>query len=133
MVGSFRHMSARVPLDVDLEDRLLYGLTPTHFAYMVVALLAAFALWSSHLAPVPVRGVACSLVIGCGAVVAWGGWRGRAADAWLVDAVLFALRNHRFVWSENCLRIRRPVPSKRPAPPGAQPATHEADAVAAVA
>src|SRR5665811_2374740 len=44
-------MPARVPLDVDLEDRLLYGLTPIRLAYAVGALLAAFALWSSPWGP----------------------------------------------------------------------------------
>jgi len=40
-------MPAHVPLDVDLEDKLLYGLTPIRLMYLVVSLLAGFALWSS--------------------------------------------------------------------------------------
>lgn len=97
-------MPARVPLDVDLEDKLLYGLTPIRVAYIVVALLAGFALWSSTWSPVPVRAVAAMACIGFGAGVSWGRWRGRAADAWIVDFVLFTARTHRVSWSQGWLR-----------------------------
>src|SRR2546428_301011 len=60
-------VSARVPLDVDLEDKLLYGLTPTRLAYLVIGLLAAFSIWSTHWAPLPVR-AACAIVVGAVAV-----------------------------------------------------------------
>jgi hypothetical protein len=132
-LGSLRDMSARVPLDVDLEDRLLYGLTPTHLAYMVVALLVGFAIWSSHWAPSPVRAAASLLFIGVGAVVAWGRWRGRAADAWMTDVVLFGMRNHRIVWNERCFRRGRLVREKRSHGPESQAAAPEADPVAAAA
>src|SRR5260370_30405865 len=77
-------MPARIPLDVDMEDKLLYGLTPTRLAYLVVALLAGFSTWSTHWAPPPARasaGVAIALV---GAAAAWGRGRGRAVDRSLV-------------------------------------------------
>ena len=92
-------MPARIPLDVDMEDRLLYGLTPIRLAYIVVALLAGFALWTSEWAPLPVRGATVLLVVGTGAVVSWGRWRGRSADVWLVDIVLFAVRTWRVRWN----------------------------------
>src|ERR1700674_4400590 len=113
-------MSARVPLDVDLEDRLLYGLTPTHLAYMVVALLFAFALWSSHWGPSPVRAFVSLLVIGFGAVAAWGRWRGRAADVWTADAVLFSVRCHRLVWTKRSSRNSGVLVAKRSSQPGAR-------------
>jgi hypothetical protein len=91
-------MPARIPLDVDLEDRLLYGLTPTRLAYIVVALLAGFALWTSDWSLLPVRASAALLVIGTGAVVSWGRWRGRPADVWLVDISLFLVRTRRVKW-----------------------------------
>jgi hypothetical protein len=92
-------MPARAPLDVDLEDRLLYGLTPMRLAYAVGALLAAFALWSSPWGPVALRAMAASLVIGVGAIISWGRWRGEAVDRWFVDFVLFVARTHRLVWT----------------------------------
>ncbi|HVS48025.1 MAG TPA: hypothetical protein VHJ99_03880 [Candidatus Dormibacteraeota bacterium] len=88
-------MSARVPLDVDLEDRLLYGLTPTRLAYMVISLLAGFALWSSPWGPTALRCAAASLVIAVGAIVSWGRWRGTPADVWVIDIALFTARTRR--------------------------------------
>ena len=99
MRGTFPHMLARVPLDVDLEDRVLYGLTPIRLAYAVGALLGAFALWSSPWGPVVVRAAVSSLVIGGGAILSWGRWRGRPADGWIVDLVLFMARTHRLIWT----------------------------------
>ena len=88
-------MPARVPLDVDLEDKLIYGLTPLRLGYLVLALLAAFALWSSPWSPDAVRAVVCAAVIGLGAVMAWGRWRARATDVWLLDISLFISRRYR--------------------------------------
>lgn len=82
-------MSSRAPLDVDLEDKLLYGLTPTRLVYVVVALLAAFSVWSRTWAPAPVR-AACALVLAlAGVAAAWGRWRGRPLDHWVIDLVYF--------------------------------------------
>jgi hypothetical protein len=105
-------MPARVPLDVDLEDRLLYGLTPMRLAYAVGALLIAFALWSSPWAPAALRAVAAMLVIGIGAVVSWGRWRGAPADAWVVNLVLFGARTRRLVWTGPHLRVGGRVASR---------------------
>src|SRR5439155_22726836 len=91
-------MPARIPLDVDLEDKLLYGLTPTRLAYLVIALLAPFSTWSSPCASAPIRaGVAVAWVV-IGALAAWGRWRGRPADRWLIDIVGFALSTFRVRW-----------------------------------
>ena len=88
-------VSARVPLDVDLEDKLLYGLTPTRLAYLVIGLLAAFSIWSTHWAPLPVR-AACAIVVGAVAVTAaWGRWRGRALDPRSIDSRRLRRRNDR--------------------------------------
>jgi hypothetical protein len=108
------HVAARVPLDVDLEDRLLYGLTPTRLAYLVVALVAGFTLWSSPWAPTGVRGTAALLVIGIGAVASWGRWKGRSADLWLVDIVLFLARSHQVTWNTSWLRTPRRKASREP-------------------
>jgi hypothetical protein len=115
-----RHMPARVPLDVDLEDRLLYGLTPTRLAYLVVALVSGFALWSSPWAPTAVRACAALLTVGVGAVASWGRWKGRSADVWLLDIVLYAARTHQVTWNISRPRWPRRRRSLQPSPP--QPA-----------
>ena len=88
-------MTARAPLDVDLEDKLVYGLTPTRLAYMAIALASGFALWSSHWAPELLRGASTGVLIVVGAAAAWGRWHGRAADQWAADISVFLLRNYR--------------------------------------
>jgi hypothetical protein len=101
-------MHARAPLDVDLEDKLLYGLTPIRLAYVVVALLGGFALWSSPWAPSPARIVACLTVVASGAALGWGRWRGRPADAWLADISIFVITNHRITLNKRWLpRFKR--------------------------
>ena len=103
-------MNAKAPLDVDLEDKLLYGLTPIRLAYLVVALLAGIAIWSSDWAPPPVRLVASLTVVVLGATGAWGRWQGRAADAWVADISIFLINTHRVTWNTDSLRrlVRRP-------------------------
>jgi hypothetical protein len=101
-------MTAKAPLDVDLEDKLLYGLTPMRLGYVVLALLGAFALWSSIWAAVPFRAAACAVVLVSGATLAWGRWRGRAVDGWLVDTAAFVARTQRVVWTESWVdRLKR--------------------------
>jgi hypothetical protein len=97
-------MPAKAPLDVDLEDKLVYGLTPIRLAYLVVALLAGFSIWSTPWAPPPARGAAALLIVIVGAASAWGRWRGRAADRWAIDLALFVYSNYRIEWN---LRFRK--------------------------
>ncbi len=94
-------MPARVPLDVDLEDKLIYGLTPMRLAYLVVSLLAGFALWSSPWSPEPIRAGACIGVIGLGVGLAWGRWRARPTDRWLSDIAIFTARRYCVEWSHS--------------------------------
>jgi hypothetical protein len=111
-------MHARAPLDVDLEDKLLYGLTPIRLAYLVVGLLAAFAIWSSPWAPSPLRVVTATAVVVLGVAVAWGRWRGRAADSWVADISIFALNTYRVSWDIRWrTRLRRRAQRAQPTPP----------------
>ena len=93
-------MSARVPLDVDLEDKLLYGLTPTRLAYLVIGLLAAFSTWSTHWAPDSVRAGCGVLIALIGAGAAWGRWRGKPVDRWLTDIVIYVGVAYRVKWTQ---------------------------------
>ncbi|TMD74284.1 MAG: PrgI family protein [Chloroflexi bacterium] len=105
-----RSVPARIPLDVDLEDKLLYGLTPTRLVYLIVALLAGFSAWTSHWAPVPARAFVALMVALVGVVAAWGRWRGRPIDGWATDLFAFCTSEYRVLWKRPRLprwRFRR--------------------------
>lgn len=88
-------MRARVPQDVDLEDKLIYGLSPQRFAYVVACSLGALSIWRLEQIATGLRVIPCLVLIAVGALLAWGRWQGRAADGWLVDLMVFARRNYR--------------------------------------
>ena len=92
-------MRARVPLDVDLEDRLVYGLTPMRLAYAVLAGLVALGLWSAPWLMAVVRWPLAVVVLAAGAVLAYGRFHGRPVDEWLIDAFLFLIRTRRLTWT----------------------------------
>ena len=72
-------MRARMPQDVDLEDKLIYGLTPVRFGYLVIAALAAVMVWNlTPLSPY-VRLPGCMVLCAAGAVLGWGRFAGRPA------------------------------------------------------
>jgi hypothetical protein len=87
-------MNARVPQDVDLEERLVYGLTPIRLCCLLAFWLPALAAWKAGLPPAARTAVAMVL-LAVGAAVAWGRWRSRPLDRWALDAGLFALRRLR--------------------------------------
>ena len=127
-------MPARIPLDVDLEDKLLYGLSPMHMAYLLVALVAGFGLWSSHWIHVVVRGCAAAMVICAGALAAWGRWRGRAADDWAIDIAVFVVNNHRVSWRRGWPRsVLRPPPTGSDVAPDEPPTPIDAGPMAKAA
>jgi hypothetical protein len=79
---------------VDLEDKLIFGLTPLRFGYVLLAGLTAMAIWGQRWTPAPLRLVACLPILLLGGALGWGRWRGRGSDQWLVDAAAFLLANH---------------------------------------
>ena len=88
-------MRARVPQDVDLEDKLVYGLSPLRFGYLVIAALGVLSLWRLEAVPAGLRLLPCFVLAASAASLAWGRWRGRPLDAWLLDLAVFARRNYR--------------------------------------
>ena len=93
-------MRARVPLDVDLEDRLVWGLTPIRLGYVALGVLAAMAVWSmSGVTPIA-RMPLATLILAAGAALAWGRFRGRPVDSWLIDFALFAWSTRHVKWRE---------------------------------
>jgi hypothetical protein len=101
-------MAVRAPQDVDLEDKLIYGLSPLRFAYLVVAALTCLCTWRLETLPAALRLPMCLAVIAAGAGLAWGRWRGQPSDRCLLDAVLFARRNYHVRMGRISLRPRRP-------------------------
>ncbi len=64
----------------------------------MLAGLAGLALWSLEWMPTVVRGALGVVAVACGSAMAWGRWRGRAADEWAIDATKFLLGSHRISW-----------------------------------
>lgn len=111
-------------MDVDLEDRLLFGLPPLRLGYVGIAAVVALAAWRG----VPVAGGPIAvLVAAIGAVFGWGQWRGRGPDHWLVAATLWVLRARRLELTRPRVvpKIgRRPrLAQRRPLLPPRAPAT----------
>jgi len=105
---------ASVPHDVDLEDHLVYGLTPLRFGYLVVAVLGAVSVWGLRWLPLAARAAACFLLIAAAAVLAWGRWRGRPLDRYLLDVGVFLRRNYRL---QLAVHPPRGIGSRTPAGP----------------
>ena len=82
---------ARAPLDLDLEDHLIFGLTPVRFGYLAIGALAAYTL-GGH-APGPLGLPLALLLVALAAAFAWVRWHGRPLDAWLLDLAVHAHRN----------------------------------------
>lgn len=105
-------MSARVPQDVDLEDKLVYGLSPLRFAYLVIAALGVLGCWRIEDVPAGARVVPCLVLALSGVLLAWGRWHGRSLDGWALDLVVFVRRNYclQVSWGSRKQRRRAPVP-----------------------
>ena len=111
-------MRARVPQDVDLEDKLVYGLSPARLGYLVTSLLAALAVWSSDWAADAVRLAAALVTAAAGAALAWGRWRERPLDGWAGDALLYVGRNFALTYQPGW--HRRPGDRQKAARPGSR-------------
>jgi hypothetical protein len=92
---------ARIPLDVDLEDRVIYGLSPQRLGYAALAVLAAMAAW--HALPGLAGPAAAVLTALLGAALAWGRWAGRGLDAWALAIARYGLRTYRIELDSSAL------------------------------
>ena len=101
-------MRARIPAGIDLEDRLLYGLSPARLGY--VAGLAALASWFWR-QPVwgPLRILPAMLLLAAAAAVGWFRHEGRHLDQWARDLVLHVIANYSLGldWAALPKRLRR--------------------------
>ena len=86
-------MRARIPAGIDLEDRLLYGLSPARLGY--VAGLAVLASWFWRQPVwVPLRVVPAVLLLATAAAVGWLRHDGRHLDDWARDLVLYLMASY---------------------------------------
>ena len=93
-------MRTRIPAGIDLEDRLLYGLSPARLGY--VAGFAVLASWCWR-QPVwgPLRVLAAVVLLAAAGAVGWLRYDGRHLDAWAEDLVRHARARYSIVvdWS----------------------------------
>jgi hypothetical protein len=89
-------MRARIPAGIDLEDRLLYGLSPARLGY--VAGLAVLASWCWRQPVFWPLGIAAAIVLLAGAgAVGWMRYGGRHLDAWAEDLARHVIARYRVV------------------------------------
>jgi hypothetical protein len=87
-------MRARIPAGIDLEDRLLYGLSPARLGYVVGLAVLASWCWRQ---PVwwPLRIIAAIALLAAALAVGWMRHEGRHLDAWAEDLARHALARYR--------------------------------------
>ena len=111
-------MRARIPAGIDLEDRLLYGLSPARLGY--VAAIAVLASWCWR-QPVwgPLRILAAIVLLALAGAVGWYRHDGRHLDAWAEDLLRHLLRRYRVEvdWDRLAVITTRLLRRVRPAPP----------------
>ena len=98
-------MPARVPQDVDLEDKLVFGLSPLRFGYVVIGIIIGAGVWAVHW-PMPLPLLA-ALPIGTGATLAVGRWRGHPLDSLAWDVATHLIRNYRVELSQDLKALLR--------------------------
>lgn len=110
-------MRARIPAGIDLEDRLLYGLSPARLGYVVgLAVLASWCwrqpVWS------PLRFVAAIVLLAAAGAAGWMRHEGRHLDAWAEDIGRHLVARYRVVveWEELRRLLLRVVGRLRPHP-----------------
>ena len=101
-----------VPTHLDVEDRVVFGLTVRQFLYLLVGSSASYALWDQLggtplVARVGCIGV-CLMTTLAFALLRWGG---RPLEEWIVAGLIYLATPRTTTW-----RPREPVPSDwRPA------------------
>src|SRR5881409_766737 len=88
-----------VPTHLDVEDKVLFGLTVRQFLYLLVGSSASYALWdqttvSSEL----LRGAAVTACVAVSLAFALVRPGGRALEAWLVASLQFAATPRCATW-----------------------------------
>src|SRR5207247_738293 len=93
------HVPARVPQYVDLEDKLVLGLSPLRFGYVVLGIVAAAGIWAANW-PIPLPALA-ALPVGAGLALAVGRWHGHRLDGLAWDLGVHVVRNYQIeLWRD---------------------------------
>jgi len=111
-------MRARIPAGIDLEDRLLYGLSPARLGYVVGLAVVASWCWRQPIWG-PLRILAAILLLSVAGAVGWLRHDGRHLDAWAEDLGRHVIGRYRVVIDREELRrlFRRDRGRLRRAPP----------------
>ena len=88
-----------VPTHLNVEDKVLYGLTVRQFLYLLVGSSASYALWDqAAVLGDGLRTAGAGVCIGTSLAFALIRPAGRALEEWLVAAVVFAASPRRATW-----------------------------------
>lgn len=85
----------RIPAGIDLEDRLLYGLSPARLGYVAGFAVLILSVWRLHGVPVAAKLLLCLPLVLAGAAAGWLSFHGRHLDAWAADGGRFLLAEYR--------------------------------------
>lgn len=88
-----------VPTHLNVEDKVVFGLTVRQFLYVLVGCTAAYAVWDQLGAAVfGARVLAAGLCAAVALAFALLRPAGRALEEWLIAALLFATSPRRATW-----------------------------------
>jgi len=88
-----------VPTHLDVEDKVLYGLTVRQFLYLLVGSSASYAFWDQAAGVGDgLRMAGAGLCIGTSLAFALVRPAGRALEEWLVAGLVFAASPRRATW-----------------------------------
>src|SRR6266496_6479775 len=88
-----------VPTHLDVEDKVLLGLTVRQFLYLLVGSSAAYASWDQlAFAGTGARAVAAGVCVIVALTFALARPAGRALEEWLVAALFFLATPRRTTW-----------------------------------
>ena len=91
-----------IPTHLDVQDKVLFGLTTRQTMHLLLGLAAAAAVWthlpSSELVPVAVRFAAVAVCLCAALVAALVRPHGRGIEEWAVVVLRYAATPRRSVW-----------------------------------
>jgi PrgI family protein len=94
-----RNPQHEIPTHLNVEDKLLFGLTARQFLYVLSGASAAYALWEQLAsAPQPLRLALTALCLLLAAAVTLLRPGGRPLEEWLVAGLIYIGRPRRATW-----------------------------------